>query len=151
MTGGALGLAVLASIASTRSDLPKSGTRPLNGQVEGLQLAFLFAAAIALAAPGQPTRKAQAMLQTVDTGERSLEAYRAVAPEAILDRLIELAVELRGLRLLQLNATPYGDRSTLPARSAIEGDTTQRRRGGCRWLRRLAARRAASRARCMSV
>jgi EmrB/QacA subfamily drug resistance transporter len=51
MTGGALGLAVLASIASTRSsDLLKSGTSPLNAQVEGLQLAFLLAAALALAA-----------------------------------------------------------------------------------------------------
>jgi hypothetical protein len=32
-------------------------------------------------------------------------AYRGVASEAILDRLIGLAAELRGLRLLQLNAT----------------------------------------------
>jgi EmrB/QacA subfamily drug resistance transporter len=51
MTGGALGLAVLASIASTRSnDLLKSGASPLNAQVDGLQLSFLLAAAIALSA-----------------------------------------------------------------------------------------------------
>lgn len=48
------------------------------------------------------------MLHTVDVGERSLDAYRGVAPESILDRLPELAAELRGLRVLHLNATPYG-------------------------------------------
>lgn len=48
------------------------------------------------------------MLQTVDVGERSLDAYRGVAPDAILDKLRGLALELSGLRVLHLNATPYG-------------------------------------------
>ncbi|MHB1244516.1 MAG: glycosyltransferase, partial [Gaiellaceae bacterium] len=48
------------------------------------------------------------MLQTVDVGERSLDAYRGVAPDAILDKLRGLALELSGLRVLHVNATPYG-------------------------------------------
>ncbi|MDH4103887.1 MAG: DHA2 family efflux MFS transporter permease subunit [Thermoleophilia bacterium] len=51
MIGGALGLAVLASVASTRSsDLLRSGSTPLAAQVGGLQLAFLLAAAVAATA-----------------------------------------------------------------------------------------------------
>ncbi|HED03332.1 MAG TPA: glycosyltransferase [Candidatus Fraserbacteria bacterium] len=48
------------------------------------------------------------MLQSVDVGERSLEAYRGVAPDAILAELRRVAAELRGMRVLHLNATPYG-------------------------------------------
>ncbi len=48
------------------------------------------------------------MLQTVDVGERTIEAYRGVAPEPILTELVELGVRLRGLRVLHINATPYG-------------------------------------------
>ena len=48
------------------------------------------------------------VLQTVDVGERSLESYRGVAPDSILDRLAPLAEELRGARVLHINATPYG-------------------------------------------
>ncbi len=48
------------------------------------------------------------MLEHVDTGERSLEAYRGVAPDPILDDLIRRARGLRGARVLHLNATPYG-------------------------------------------
>ena len=48
------------------------------------------------------------MLQTVDIGPRSLQAYRGVAPERILDDLETLAGGLGGLRVLHLNATPYG-------------------------------------------
>ena len=59
------------------------------------------------------------MLQTVDVGERSLDAYRGVAPDAILDRLRKVAAELRGLRILQLNATPYGGGVSELLRSAI--------------------------------
>lgn len=60
------------------------------------------------------------MLQTVDVGERSIEAYRGVAPERILDDLIHKADGLRGARVLHVNATPYGGgvaellRSTVP-------------------------------------
>jgi trehalose synthase len=48
------------------------------------------------------------MLQTVDVGERSLAKYRGVAPDHILDELIRRAVALRGVRVLHINATPYG-------------------------------------------
>ena len=48
------------------------------------------------------------MLQTVDVGERSLEAYRGLAPEATLEELARKADALRGARVLHLNATPYG-------------------------------------------
>lgn len=48
------------------------------------------------------------MLQTVDVGERSLEAYRGVAPEPVLEQLREAAARLRGARVLHINATPYG-------------------------------------------
>lgn len=59
------------------------------------------------------------MLQTVDVGERALDAYRGVAPDPILDRLRELAAELRGLRVLHLNATPYGGGVSELLRSVI--------------------------------
>jgi trehalose synthase len=48
------------------------------------------------------------MLEDVDTGDRSLDAYRGVAPEAILDELVRRARGLRGARVLHVNATPYG-------------------------------------------
>jgi len=48
------------------------------------------------------------MLQQVDVGKRSLQAYRGVAPDTILDALIQQASVLRGVRVLHLNATPYG-------------------------------------------
>jgi hypothetical protein len=49
--GGALGIAILVSVLSTRtSDLIGSGSTPLAAEVGGLQLAFLIAAAIAQAA-----------------------------------------------------------------------------------------------------
>lgn len=48
------------------------------------------------------------MLETVDTGERSLSSYRGIAPEGTLDELARLATDLRGARVLHLNATPYG-------------------------------------------
>ena len=48
------------------------------------------------------------MLQTVDVGERSMGAYRGVAPDETLDALVEVAKDLRGLRVLHINATSYG-------------------------------------------
>ncbi len=48
------------------------------------------------------------MLQQVDVGKRSIQAYRGVAPDAIFDALIQQAAPLRGVRVLHLNATPYG-------------------------------------------
>lgn len=60
------------------------------------------------------------MLQRVDVGERSLTAYRGIAPEATLAALTDLAQTLREVRVLHVNATPYGGgvsellRSTVP-------------------------------------
>jgi trehalose synthase len=48
------------------------------------------------------------MLQDVDVGERSLDAYRGVAPDDQLDALRRAADPLRGARVLHLNATAYG-------------------------------------------
>ena len=39
------------------------------------------------------------MLELVHVGPRSLEAYRGIAPDAVLDDLVRVASELRGERL----------------------------------------------------
>ena len=60
------------------------------------------------------------MLYLVDVGDRSLESYRGVASDPLLDELRRAAEALRGARVLHLNATPYGGgvsellRSTVP-------------------------------------
>lgn len=59
------------------------------------------------------------MLQRVDVGERSLAAYRGIAPDAILDELYHEAEALRGLRVLHLNATPYGGGVSELLRSSV--------------------------------
>lgn len=48
------------------------------------------------------------MLDVVDIGDRSLDAYRGVAPDEQLDELVRVAQRLRGARILHLNATSYG-------------------------------------------
>jgi trehalose synthase len=48
------------------------------------------------------------MLDLVDVGDRSLESYRGVAHDALLDELQRVAKDLRGARVLHVNATPYG-------------------------------------------
>jgi trehalose synthase len=48
------------------------------------------------------------MLDVVDIGDRSLDAYRGVAPDEQLDELVRVAQHLRGARILHLNATSYG-------------------------------------------
>ncbi len=48
------------------------------------------------------------MLQTVDVGQRSIDDYRQIAPEATLEELRQVAKDLQGARILQLNVTPYG-------------------------------------------
>src|SRR5690606_34813954 len=48
------------------------------------------------------------MLQTVDIGSRSLSSYDGVVPAPILEHLRKLAEDLRGTRILHVNATPYG-------------------------------------------
>jgi trehalose synthase len=47
-------------------------------------------------------------LQAIDVGERSLASYLNVVPIHILEALDREAERLRGARILQLNATPYG-------------------------------------------
>ena len=65
------------------------------------------------------------MLELVDIGTRSLEDYRGVALEGVLDALTRLAGDLRGVRVLHLNATPYGGgvsellRSVVPLLNAL--------------------------------
>jgi trehalose synthase len=54
------------------------------------------------------TKRASTRLQTVEVGERSLAAYFNVVPVHILEALDREAERLRGARILQLNATPYG-------------------------------------------
>jgi trehalose synthase len=48
------------------------------------------------------------MLELVDVGERSLQSYRGVAPDELLDAIGRVASALRGARVLHVNATPYG-------------------------------------------
>jgi trehalose synthase len=48
------------------------------------------------------------MLAHVDVGEGTLASYRGVAPDPLLDAVARTAQELRGARVLHLNATPYG-------------------------------------------
>jgi trehalose synthase len=47
-------------------------------------------------------------LQAVEVGERSLAAYFNVVPTHLLEALDGEAERLRGARILQINATPYG-------------------------------------------
>lgn len=48
------------------------------------------------------------MLQLVDVGPQSLDGYVPVVGEATVQELRELARPLRGARVAQINATPYG-------------------------------------------
>ena len=48
------------------------------------------------------------MLERVNVGRWSLDAYEEVAPEPILEELRERAAALAGARILHVNATPYG-------------------------------------------
>jgi trehalose synthase len=48
------------------------------------------------------------VLGQVDVGDRSLESYRGIVPNRILDALHAAAKPFRGARVLHLNATPYG-------------------------------------------
>lgn len=85
------------------------------------------------------------MLQSVDVGERSLDAYRGVAPDATIEELRRRAEDLRGARVLHINATPYGGgvsellRSTVPLLNDLHSaaDGRRRRRSARRWRRRV--------------
>lgn len=59
------------------------------------------------------------MLELVDVGERTLDAYRGVAPDSILENLRTLSDSLRGMRVLHVNATPYGGGVSELLRSVI--------------------------------
>src|SRR5215472_9859459 len=48
------------------------------------------------------------MLQTVDVGRQDVARYAHSAGRDVIDELRTLAAPLAGLRLLHLNATPYG-------------------------------------------
>jgi trehalose synthase len=48
------------------------------------------------------------MLDLVDVGERSLESYRGIASDRLLDNVRRAAEPLRGSRVLHVNSTPYG-------------------------------------------
>jgi trehalose synthase len=60
------------------------------------------------------------MLQLVEIGERSLEDYRGIAADELLEELRAVAAGLQGARVLHVNATGYGGgvsellRSTVP-------------------------------------
>ncbi|QRN96212.1 glycosyltransferase [Archangium violaceum] len=59
------------------------------------------------------------MLDVVDIGDRSLASYRGVAPDEQLDELARVARELRGARILHLNATAYGGGVSEILRSSV--------------------------------
>lgn len=48
------------------------------------------------------------MLQLVDVATQSLDVYAPIVGETVVQELRELARPLRGLRVAQINATPYG-------------------------------------------
>ncbi len=59
------------------------------------------------------------MLELVDVGSRSVASYRGVAPDHLLDELMRRASELRGARVLHVNATPYGGGVSEMLRSVV--------------------------------
>jgi trehalose synthase len=59
------------------------------------------------------------MLQQIDVGERTLDAYRGIAPDALLDALMAQAANLRGARVLHINATAYGGGVSELLRSSV--------------------------------
>jgi EmrB/QacA subfamily drug resistance transporter len=76
--GGVMGIATLAALANQRaSDLMAPGSAPLDAQVGGLQLAFLIAAAVALAAA---LVAAFALPRNTDDEQHIAEATTALEP-----------------------------------------------------------------------
>ena len=59
------------------------------------------------------------MLQTVDVGIESLDSYCPVVSEGQIEDVRRLARELKGARILHLNATPYGGGVSELLRSVI--------------------------------
>jgi hypothetical protein len=58
------------------------------------------------------------MLQFVDVGPRSLSTYRGIAPDNLLDDLLRLAKDLKGARVVHINATPHGGGPSLEIRNS---------------------------------
>jgi trehalose synthase len=48
------------------------------------------------------------MLEKVQLREKSLEAYRGIVSEDLLTDIVDLASELRGAKVVHINATPFG-------------------------------------------
>jgi trehalose synthase len=59
------------------------------------------------------------MLQEVAVGRWSLDAYDGIAPAAVMQELRQLARELDGARILNVNATPYGGGVSELLRSSV--------------------------------
>jgi len=59
------------------------------------------------------------VLQDVSVGRWSLEAYREIVPDVIVEGLHERARALRGARILQVNATSYGGGVSELLRSSV--------------------------------
>jgi trehalose synthase len=59
------------------------------------------------------------VLQSVAVGRWSLDAYKDIVPDAILDALRERAIGLRGARILHVNATAYGGGVSELLRSSV--------------------------------
>jgi trehalose synthase len=48
------------------------------------------------------------LLQLVDVGRRSINAYKGVVEEGVIEELRRLAAPLKGVKVAHINATPYG-------------------------------------------
>ncbi|MEA3253975.1 MAG: glycosyl transferase family 1, partial [Chloroflexota bacterium] len=50
------------------------------------------------------------MLDKVTVGEKALNSYRAeiLVEDQVIDEIVSLGAELRGIRLCHINSTPYG-------------------------------------------
>lgn len=59
------------------------------------------------------------MLRQVAVGRWSLDAYDSVVPDAILAELRQRAAALKGARILEVNATPYGGGVSEMLRSSV--------------------------------
>ncbi len=82
------------------------------------------------------------MLEIVDVGRRSLAAYRGIAADGLLDRLEGVARDLRGARVLHVNATPYGGGVSELLRSVVPllNDSASSPTGESRAATRLSSR-----------
>lgn len=79
------------------------------------------------------------MLESVDVGGHSVDPYEAIVGSELIARLRDLAEPLRGVRVLHLNATPYGGgvaeilRSQVPLLRDL-GLAADWRRNAARWI-----------------